>query len=483
MYAGASKLFAFGDFKIEIGQSPLISAYASWISYAVIGVEFTIALLLCPARTRLAGLYLSLGLMVSFTIYIYLILNHSEFVPCSCGGILGELGWTEHLIFNIVCVLMALCGIAILERRRKTTWIKTGLWAGIISLAGALIVVLLFLTSEYIIKKDNNFTRRFLQHPIIKDKSFDLGVNSYYFAGIDSAHIYLGNVTVPLMLTTLDIELRDSSWTRISLDNSDYAFRSLKMQVKSPNYYLYDGTVPVIYRGSLGKPDAKTISYRDAYFSQIVVMDSNRFILRTQNAKNKEFSIAELNLAKQPRLTLKPDVLERQIDGLFDSDGKLYGNSDRTQIFYTYFYRNQFMVMDSNIYVKHRLNTIDTTTRAKISVAQLSDGRSKMGKPPLKVNGNSTANRWLVFNQSKLMGRNESVDAWKNASIVDMYRTDRQEYVGSLYVHNKGKIGMSDMLATDKYLYVIIGRELVRYQFRPSATKYFRKGDAENLRE
>jgi hypothetical protein len=66
-------------------------------------------------KDRLIALYGSLYLMIGFSVYIYLILNYSDFIPCSCGGILEKLGWTEHLIFNISCVILLLISIYLLE--------------------------------------------------------------------------------------------------------------------------------------------------------------------------------------------------------------------------------------------------------------------------------------------------------------------------------------------------------------------------------
>src|SRR5690606_21910672 len=110
-YAALSKLFTFEEFQLQLAQSPLLSVYAVPISYAVILAELGIALLLCVRRSLLTGLYLSFGLMTAFAVYIYLILNYSDFVPCSCGGILEKMGWTQHLWFNIVVCLLILLAI------------------------------------------------------------------------------------------------------------------------------------------------------------------------------------------------------------------------------------------------------------------------------------------------------------------------------------------------------------------------------------
>lgn len=112
MYAAASKLFDFENFRIQLGQSPLLSSFADWISITVPVSELIIAFVLLLKRFRLAGLYAAYMLMIMFTAYIYIILNFSSFVPCSCGGILEKMTWEEHLIFNICFVILAVIGIA-----------------------------------------------------------------------------------------------------------------------------------------------------------------------------------------------------------------------------------------------------------------------------------------------------------------------------------------------------------------------------------
>jgi hypothetical protein len=55
----------------------------------------------------------------------------------------------------------------------------------------------LFLSSEHVIKKENNFTRRFIKHPVIEHQSVQLDNDFYYFAGFDDHNIYLSNQKYP----------------------------------------------------------------------------------------------------------------------------------------------------------------------------------------------------------------------------------------------------------------------------------------------
>jgi uncharacterized membrane protein YphA (DoxX/SURF4 family) len=116
VYASLMKLKDVEQFVVQLGQSPLLMPFADWIAWVVPSLELVIAALLIFRRSRLIGLIASFTLMVMFTAYIIVILNFAEHVPCSCGGILEKMGWTEHLIFNIGFVLLALTGVILLAR-------------------------------------------------------------------------------------------------------------------------------------------------------------------------------------------------------------------------------------------------------------------------------------------------------------------------------------------------------------------------------
>jgi len=113
IYAATSKLLDFDTFRVQLGQSPLLNAFSDWVSVGVPGIEIVLAIMLLLPKYRLTGLYASYLLMSMFTMYIYIILNYSAFVPCSCGGILQKMTWNEHLLFNAVFILLAIVGILI----------------------------------------------------------------------------------------------------------------------------------------------------------------------------------------------------------------------------------------------------------------------------------------------------------------------------------------------------------------------------------
>lgn len=115
VYAAVTKLADYDKFRIQVGQSPILTSIGDWVAWSVPTLELVIASLLVIPRFRKIALYASFCLMTMFTAYIFIILTYSPFVPCSCGGILEKMGWGEHLVFNIIFVLLAFIGILLLS--------------------------------------------------------------------------------------------------------------------------------------------------------------------------------------------------------------------------------------------------------------------------------------------------------------------------------------------------------------------------------
>ncbi|WP_428743300.1 MauE/DoxX family redox-associated membrane protein [Tenacibaculum sp.] len=120
VYAAVSKLLDFQKFRVQVGQSPILTSLGNWIVIVVPVIEILISIGLMLPKSKLNAMYGALTLMTIFTTYIVFILNFSPYVPCSCGGILDKMGWKEHLIFNLCFVLLAIFGILLLEYKKQT---------------------------------------------------------------------------------------------------------------------------------------------------------------------------------------------------------------------------------------------------------------------------------------------------------------------------------------------------------------------------
>lgn len=111
LYAAVSKLLDYENSKLQLGQSPLLNSWAGLVAWLIPVIEIMLAILLCLRPVRLFAMYWSFVLMVMFTAYIVIILHFSEYIPCSCGGVLSAMSWDQHLIFNIAFIALAVAGI------------------------------------------------------------------------------------------------------------------------------------------------------------------------------------------------------------------------------------------------------------------------------------------------------------------------------------------------------------------------------------
>ena len=117
VYTAVSKLLDYAAFKNVLNRSPFIGGKAAFVALALPITEVLVASLLFFPRSRLWGLYGSFVAMTIFTLYLAWMIMFTPNLPCSCGGVLKQMTWNQHLVFNIFFLLASLTGI-VLERRR-----------------------------------------------------------------------------------------------------------------------------------------------------------------------------------------------------------------------------------------------------------------------------------------------------------------------------------------------------------------------------
>lgn len=116
-YAAVSKLLDHSQFYNDLRNSVLFDqqVISKIISWGIPIIELSTAILLTMPKFNKIGLYVSLFLMIGFTIYIGGTLLINEFgiaeLPCSCGGVITQLSWQQHLLFNAFFVLVGIMAI------------------------------------------------------------------------------------------------------------------------------------------------------------------------------------------------------------------------------------------------------------------------------------------------------------------------------------------------------------------------------------
>jgi hypothetical protein len=122
VYTATSKFLDFDKFVFQMRLAPVyfMSTAAPFIGWIIPTIEIVIAItlaagLLYPRLLQIA-LYGSVTLLAIFEFYIAAMLLSGSHLPCTCGGIISSIGWTEHLFFNAFFIIIGAVSINILRK-------------------------------------------------------------------------------------------------------------------------------------------------------------------------------------------------------------------------------------------------------------------------------------------------------------------------------------------------------------------------------
>lgn len=119
VYTAINKLLDGASFETTLSKSPFLGNIAGTVAVGLPLTEMFIALLLLAPRSRRIGLYASATLMVLFTLYLSYMIAFTPKLPCSCGGVLKQMTWNQHLIFNLFFTGLAITGIWLSKHPRN----------------------------------------------------------------------------------------------------------------------------------------------------------------------------------------------------------------------------------------------------------------------------------------------------------------------------------------------------------------------------
>ncbi|MCX2681941.1 hypothetical protein OOZ15_18465 [Galbibacter sp. EGI 63066] len=333
-----------------------------------------------------------------------------------------------------------------------------------------LLVVGLFGWSQKDIIKDHGFERKLITDRISLVDAISLNKKAYYFAGHDEDTIYLGNYKTPTELIKITLPTLHTTYINIRLgkEGSIQPYKSYTVDVQPPYFYFMEGTIPILKRGMLNNWQPKRFMYDSTYFISAVPTGKKRMALKSISRKTKEYALG-LEQDIYPNIELRYDILEKQIDGVFCTDGQMLFSEELSKLIYIYYYRNQFMVMDTEVKLLYRSNTIDTISQVQVKPVTTQNGAvRKLASPQFLVNRNAATNNQYLYIYATGMAKNDSYDDFKKASTIDLYDLRKQgTYSYSFRVPDYKTFKVSDFLVTNNYLVAYQGNHIVVYSLHP----------------
>lgn len=304
-----------------------------------------------------------------------------------------------------------------------------------------------------------DFQRNITGGVVHPDTVVSLHTAGWYIAGNNDKQIWLAHPRLPHAL----VAISDDDMDTLVITGLADSVRATEITTDAFHFYVTDMERFDVYCGVLSTMTVHEKITDHTFFAEAVPLGNQSLVLRTVSSNN--IYRLEKKSDRSLHSTAADDLLQQQIDGLFCTDGKLHYDRTRHQLVYLYFYRNEFIVADTNLHLLYRAHTIDPVDTAQIRVAEIkSENAIRLSRPPLVVNAQSVVADGLLLVNSALASKHEDPVVFSKVSVMDVYDLDQRGiYRFSFYIPDYRGHPVSRFVISGNKLTAVHGTYLVRY--------------------
>ena len=328
-----------------------------------------------------------------------------------------------------------------------------------LSAASTLTIFFLLLSSR---PAGGGFSRRLDNRILSEQQVIKLSDSFQYIAGITDTLVFVGSNFNPSELSIYDIRSK-SLCDRIQLTDHGKGLSSgVEVSINGSFFYVFDYFNGLVSQGSLAGRSVTTTIPIGLAFSDGVAMTKRSSSLRVMDNKGGEFFLAKVDSSK---IIPERDILIKQIDGKFCTDGFFNYNHKNHTLFFTYYYRNQFIAMDTNLQVKFIANTIDTISHARIKVNVSEGGDITLASPARYVSVLGATSDDCFYLSSDVPADNEDPEMFDRVFRIDCYLVATGAYQSSFYLPHSRGMKLKSFAVLGANVIAVNGKHLIHYKF------------------
>jgi hypothetical protein len=345
--------------------------------------------------------------------------------------------------------------------------IKRLITIGILFCISVGVVICVFFYSKQLNHRSNSFTRLFPPHFLSDAKILPLKYNSFYLAGYTNHTIFLGNSTAAVFVLKANYNLTDSGHFLLEVPKTTkIIYPSIKVIIDTPDIFMIEGITPRILHGVLKSDSMTDTKYLSLTFDQVTLISKSSMGIKTFDPSLRQNILAKTNLGLT---TVKrfPDLLTKNGDGIFSLDGIIASNRTNRRLIYVYFYKNQFIYLDTNFNPLLKGKTIDSITVPHIKLSRInSQNAITFSAPPLVVNKSCFLDTSLLYINSGMRARNETEEIFNDNSVIDIYNLKNGEYIYSFYVPDNYHKKVKEFFVCDHRLVALYDNALISFKIQ-----------------
>lgn len=341
-------------------------------------------------------------------------------------------------------------------------WIVTCIFLGI-----AVVLIMNKVLPDHV-EYGGGFERKFRNEIVLDHKVADLTYNSYYIAGTTSDRVYLGNYSAPRHLISISTSLEDTAFLTLKLPSRTKFIESgLQVSVYFEKIFASETLTPAILEGIVNdwQMECWTIP-KTKMLSAPAIISSTSFVAKSYDPSTQKSILTKISMTAETP-SYDADVLEKQIDGLFCTDGFIVHDPLSARLVYIYYYRNEFICLDTSLQVLYRAHTIDTVSKAHLKVSMISSEKTRtLSAPPVVVNKRGFISNEKIYIHSALISDHEDRKSFEGSFVIDVYFSLTGRYSFSFYLPQVAGNSLNSLSVTDNAIYTIQDHFLVSYSIR-----------------
>ncbi|WP_288879749.1 hypothetical protein [Pedobacter panaciterrae] len=320
--------------------------------------------------------------------------------------------------------------------------------------------------------KDNGFQRRIKTSNFNAIKEIQLPPGLFYFAGIGHSELYFKNLDIATAVYSVDFALTALQKNNLTLK------ADVNIKNKSVNIGVVDtatfvtgsqsGTLTIIPKTGSA---VRYFKNPDLWLDQTSLLSTKAMVGRAFTLNRDKLQMKLIRFDYYENKIEREYPLKEQKSGIFSTDGILQADQAGKKLFYVYFYKGEFLALDTNLSVRYSAKTIDTITGTAANIVTLNqDFRDKkeaivtQANPPKVLNRSYTLYQNRIYILSTLKSDNETSSAFRKNQVIDVYREENGKYIYSFYIPKyKGK-KLREIRISGNAIFALFDDVLVKYQ-------------------
>jgi hypothetical protein len=311
-----------------------------------------------------------------------------------------------------------------------------------------------------------HFTRNF-QPALHLVRIIPLRERYNHVSGVSNHTLYFSNTKKPFTLLRYSLMTQETSIVAIE---SDHFITEGTTYVLNDYFYITGNDGKIILRGRINDWQAELMIDSTSRIFDALPYSQASFAARTFLTNKNEFTLARISPVETERF---PMFLEKQIDGIFCTDGMLVINHEQQRILYVYYYRNQFICVDTAFSLQYKGRTLDDYVQARIEVTEVTSDHSITVIAPLgPVNAYACSYGEWLFVHSTIRSSNEEETKFKVSSTIDVYAVGNGRYAFSFYIPSYKHERMRAFAIAGSQVIVLYSSGAVVYELESTFTSY-----------